>query len=90
MVSEILANSGLCDGLLLDGTKPLPEPVFTYDQWRPVTVTFEQFLHFCFYMFTTQLSAINYYNKLENYHSNLPGDTALMWTIPLATYTFIC
>ena len=30
MALEILANTGSGDGLLPDGTKPLPEPVLTY------------------------------------------------------------
>ena len=30
MVSEILVNTGSCNGLLPDGTKPLPDPMLTY------------------------------------------------------------
>ena len=37
MVMEIWVNSGLGNGLLPDGTKPLPEPMLTYHQQGPVT-----------------------------------------------------
>ena len=30
-------NIGLDNGLLLDGTKPLPEPMLTYHQYGPLT-----------------------------------------------------
>ena len=32
MALEILVNTGSGNGLLSDGTKPLPEPVLTYYQ----------------------------------------------------------
>ena len=32
MVIEILVNTGSGNGLLPDGTKPLPEPMLTYHQ----------------------------------------------------------
>ena len=32
MTTEILVNIGLGNGLLPDGTKPLPEPMLTYHQ----------------------------------------------------------
>ena len=34
MASEILVNTGSGNGLLPDGTKPLPEPILTYYQWH--------------------------------------------------------
>ena len=37
MVTEILINIGSGNGLLPDGTKPLPEPMLTDHQWTPVT-----------------------------------------------------
>ena len=36
MVCEILVKIGSGNGLLPDGTKPLPEPMLTYDQERLV------------------------------------------------------
>ena len=66
MVTRIWVNIGLGNGLLPDGTKPLPEPMLTYHQKGP----FED-------NFTSDTSAINHWNKLENYftkfHWNLPG-----------------
>ena len=37
MATEIWVNIGSGNGLLPDGTKPLPKPMLTYHQWRPVT-----------------------------------------------------
>ena len=37
MVSEIWVNIGSGNGLLPDGTKPLPEPMLTYLQISPMT-----------------------------------------------------
>ena len=37
MATEIWVNSGSGNGLLPDGTKPLPEPMLTDNQWRPMT-----------------------------------------------------
>ena len=36
MVSEILVNFGSVNGLVPDGTKPLPEPMLTYHEWDPL------------------------------------------------------
>ena len=36
-------NIGSGNGLLPDGTKPLPEPMLTYHQWGSVAFTWEQF-----------------------------------------------
>ena len=41
IVWEILVNIGSALCLLLDGTKPLPEPVLTYCQLNPQEQTFE-------------------------------------------------
>ena len=38
MVSKILVNTGSVNGLLPDGTKPLPEPVMTNHQQGLVTI----------------------------------------------------
>ena len=32
LATSIYVNTGSCNGLLPDGTKPLPEPVLTYHQ----------------------------------------------------------
>ena len=42
MATEIWVNIGSGNGLLPDGTKPLPEAMLTY-QWGPVTITCGQF-----------------------------------------------
>ena len=43
MATEIWVNIGSGNGLLPDGTKPLPEPVLTDHQWSPVTFILGQF-----------------------------------------------
>ena len=42
MVTEIYANIGSGDRLLLYNTKPLPEPMLTYRQMCSVAVPWEQ------------------------------------------------
>ena len=39
MVTQILVNIGSVNGLLPDDTKPLPEPVLTYQQLDSVPLT---------------------------------------------------
>ena len=39
MVTEIWINIGSGNGLLPDGTKPLPESMLTYNQWGIVALT---------------------------------------------------
>ena len=36
MATEIWVNIGSGNGLVPDGTKPLPEPMFTYHKYGPV------------------------------------------------------
>ena len=43
MAIEIWVSIGSGNGLLLDGTKPLPEPILTFHQSGPVTITCGQF-----------------------------------------------
>ena len=43
MATEIWVNIGLGNGLLPDGTKPLPEPMLAYHQWGPKTFTWKKF-----------------------------------------------
>ena len=47
MVTIILVNIGSGNGLLPDGTKPLPEPVLTFHLWGSVVFTLEQFRSQC-------------------------------------------
>ena len=37
MATQILVNIGLGNGLLPDGTKPLPELMLTYRKYGPMT-----------------------------------------------------
>ena len=60
MVTKIWVNIGSGNGLLPDGTKPLPEPMLTYHQSGQVAFIFK-----C--NFTRATSAINRWNWLENY-----------------------
>ena len=43
MVAYIWVNIGSCNGLLPEGTKPLPEPMFTFHQLSAVTPVWGQF-----------------------------------------------
>ena len=43
MVTQIWVNVGSGNGLLPDGTNPLPEPMLTDHQWSPVTFILGQF-----------------------------------------------
>ena len=43
MATKIWVNTGSSNGLLPDGTKPLPEPMSTDHQWSPVTRILGQF-----------------------------------------------
>ena len=45
--TEIWVNIGSGNGLLPDGTKPLPEPMLTDHQWSPMTVILGQFHKRC-------------------------------------------
>ena len=47
MVTEIWVNTGSGNGLLPDGTKPLPEPMLTDHQLSPVTFILGQFNMTC-------------------------------------------
>ena len=43
MATTICVNTGSGNGLLPDGTKPLPEPMLTDHQWSPMTFILGQF-----------------------------------------------
>ena len=47
MATEIWVNIGSGNGLLPDGTKPLPEPMLTDHQLSPVTFILGQFHNRC-------------------------------------------
>ena len=47
MATKIWVNIGSGNGLLPDGTKPLPEPMLTDHQWSPVTFILGQFHKRC-------------------------------------------
>ena len=47
MATEIWVNIGSGNGLLPDGTKPLPEPMLTDRQWSPGTFILGQFHKRC-------------------------------------------
>ena len=47
MVTQIWANIGSGNGLLPDGTKPLPEPMSTHHSWGSAACTWEQFHKKC-------------------------------------------
>ena len=47
MATEIWVNIGSGNGLLPDGTKPLPEPMLTDHQWSPVKFISGQFHKRC-------------------------------------------
>ena len=47
MATEIWVNIGSGNGLLPDGTKPLPEPMLTYHQWGLKTFTWKKLHERC-------------------------------------------
>ena len=65
MVTEIWVDIGSGNGLLPDGTKPLPEPMLTYHQKGLVGVRWDSSEG----NFTIDTSANSHKNELENYIS---------------------
>ena len=63
MATEIWVNIGSGNGLLPDGTKPLPEPMLTNHQWSPVTLISGQFHR--------DASATNHLNLFQNYIADI-------------------
>ena len=61
METQNWINIGSGNGLLPDGTKPLPEPMLTYQEWSPVAFTWEPF-----HKFTYNARAAGLYNGLYN------------------------
>ena len=69
MASEILVNNGSGNGLLPDGTKPLPDPMLTNHQWSLVTFISGQFHE----MLQPSITKICLEIACLKFHSNLPG-----------------
>ena len=64
MATEIWVNIVSGNGLLPDGTKPLPEPMLTYHKYGPMTFILGQF-------HKRYLTAIDHKNQLENLSSKI-------------------
>ena len=59
--AKILVNIGSGNGLLPDGTKPLPEPMFTIRQWCFVEFPWGQFCSNCpRYLFDRSFKITNF------------------------------
>ena len=77
MATEIWVNIGSGNGLLPDGTKPLPEPMLTDHQWSPSGIHIRAI--------SQEMPQPSISNLFENYiylnfHSNLPGANELrLW-----------
>ena len=71
--SEIWVNIGSGNGLLPDGTKPLPEPMLTDHQWSPVTFILGQFHKRCL----NHQSLKSVWKLRLKFHSNFPGANEL-------------
>ena len=75
MATDIWVNIGSGNGLLPDGTKPLPEPMWTDHQWSPVIFILGQF-----HMRMPQPSSITKIRlkiAFLEFHSNFPGANEL-------------
>ena len=62
MVIWIWVNIGSGNGLVPDGTKPLPEPKLTNHQWGSVACTWEQFYRKCWRIQSVALNRKLYSN----------------------------
>ena len=77
MAREIWVNIGSGNGLLSNGTKPLPEPVLTCHQQGPLT--------FIWGNFAKDTSATNHQNQLWNYFSLISFKFPRgQWVIPVS------
>ena len=76
MATEIWVNIGSGNGLLPDGTKPLPEPMLTDPWWSPVTFILGQFHKRCL---NHQSLKISFKLTCLKLHSNVPGANELIW-----------
>ena len=75
MVTEIWINIGSGNGLLPDGTKPLPEPMLTDHQLSPVTFIFREISQ---EMPQPSIAKICLKITYLNFHSNFPGVNELI------------
>ena len=74
MATWILVNIGSGNGLLPDGTKPLPEPLLTDHQWSPVTFILGQFHKRCL---NCQWQKIRLKITYLKFYSNFPGTNVI-------------
>ena len=74
MATWILVNIGSGNGLLPDGTKPLPEPLLTDHQWSPVAFILGQFHKRCL---NCQWQKIRLKITCLKFYSNFPGANVL-------------
>ena len=73
MATEIWVNIGSGNGLLPDGTKPLPEPMLIDHQCSPVTFILGQFHE----MPQSSITEVSLKITYLKFHSNLPGANEL-------------
>ena len=83
MATEIWVNIGSGNGLLPDGTKPLPEPMLTDPQWNPVTFILWQFHKRC--LNHQSLKSVWKLHVLK-FHSNFPGANELRGNCAVPIY----
>ena len=87
MALGVLVNTGSGNGLLPDGTKPLPEPMLTDHQWSPVTFILGQFHKRCYnHQSLTKICLKITYLK---FHSNFPGANELTHKIKSSQGTYL-
>ena len=85
MVTWIWMNTGSGNGLLLGGTKPLPEPVFTNYQWGIVAFTWGQFhWEFSWYLSLIwvkiyDLISLSHMNPMGQWVNSLRPSDAIWW-----------
>ena len=92
MVTESWVNIGSGNGLLPDGTKPLPELLLTDHQWSPLTFILGQFHKRCLNHQSLKIRLKITYLK---FHSNFPGANELskdlwMWFLLIAWKAISC
>ena len=76
MAKKILVNIGSGNGLLPDGTTPLPEPMLTDHQWSPMTLILGQIHKRC--LNHESLKSVWKLHVLK-FNSNLPGANELIF-----------
>ena len=92
MAREIWVNIGSGNGLLPDGTKPLPEPMLTDHQWSPVIFILGQFQE----MTQPSITKIRLKITYLKFHSNIPGVNELndiqylVWQLIILLFVWYC